>query len=58
MAAPPDRERTAFVMTSAKAVFGAIAGRFLFTRSTVDRVVALERFRRIELSGAALRDVG
>ncbi len=44
-------------MTSAKAMLGAIAGRFLFRVSRVDTVQALGRFRRIELSGTSLREV-
>lgn len=44
-------------MTSAKAMLGAIAGRFLFRVSRVDAVQALGRFRRVELSGASLREV-
>lgn len=43
-------------MTSAKAMLGAIAGRFLFRVSRVDAVQALGKFRRIELSGASLRE--
>lgn len=44
-------------MTSAKAMLGAIAGRFLFRVARVDAVQPLGRFRRLELSGASLREV-
>lgn len=44
-------------MTSAKAMLGAIAGRFLFRVSRVDAVQAFGRFRRVEVSGASLREV-
>ena len=42
-------------MTSAKAVLGAIAGRFLFRISTVARVEHLGRFVRLEAAGTSLR---
>ena len=42
-------------MTSAKAVLGAIAGRFLFRISTVQTVEHLGQFVRFEASGASLR---
>lgn len=45
-------------MSAAKAVFGRLVGRFLFTASTVSSVSELApRFRRIELAGPALRGV-
>jgi NADPH-dependent ferric siderophore reductase len=42
-------------MTSAKAVLGAIAGRFFFRSSTVQTVEPLGRFVRIEVKGESLR---